>query len=259
MHVFFLTYLWLDTTALRLQIFEQGTKVDLASYYATCEASNYRVSHIQSGFAGKNKSNIKNGDFFYFSGKHMYETTQGEAYSKETAGKGGQRKLTYEEEDALVRDRLRKYMLAKAVVGKTRIQQITDKIKDGLESRVSGGTGFRRRMFALFDKSGKRLLALGFCTILLLFLPIPFSSHVGHALAGTGTVDPADFRMVCHDLGVKITETESLAVYGTSDVNGDGAMSFHEFLASYMGEVASGMQMNVDPLESPQNLLRTGS
>jgi len=72
-------------------------------------------------------------------------------------------------------------------------------------------------------------------------------------------VDPADFRMVCHDLGVRITETESLAVYGTSDVNGDGAMSFHEFLASYMGEVASGMQMNVDPLESPQNLLRTGS
>ena len=102
-------------------------------------------------------------------------------------------------------------------------------------------------------------LALGFCTILLLFLPVPFSSHVGHALAGTGTVDPADFRMVCHDLGVRITETESLAVYGTSDVNGDGAMSFHEFLASYMGEVASGMQMNVDPLESPQNLLRTGS
>lgn len=157
MHVFCLTYLWLDTTALRLHIFEQGTKVDLASNYATCEASNYRVSHIQSGFAGKNKSNIKNGDFFYFSGKHMYETTQGEAYSKETAGKGGQRKLTYEEEDALVRERLRKYMLAKAVVGKTRIQQITDKIKDGLESRVSGGTGFRRRMFALFDKSGKCL------------------------------------------------------------------------------------------------------
>jgi hypothetical protein len=118
--------------------------VDLASYYASCEASGYRVSHIQSGFAGKNKSNIKNGDFFYFSGKHMYETTQGEAYSKDTAGIQEHKKLTYEEEDALVRERLRKYLLAKAVVGKTRIAQISDKIKNG----------FRRRMFALFDKSG---------------------------------------------------------------------------------------------------------
>ncbi len=128
--------------------------MDLASYYASCEASGYRVSHIQSGFAGKNKSNIKNGDFFYFSGKHMYETTQGEAYSKDTAGIQEHKKLTYEEEDALVRERLRKYLLAKAVVGKTRIAQISDKIKNGLESRVSGGNGFRRRMFALFDKSG---------------------------------------------------------------------------------------------------------
>ena len=34
------------------QVYEQGTRVSLSSYYATCEANNYRVSHIQSGFAG---------------------------------------------------------------------------------------------------------------------------------------------------------------------------------------------------------------
>jgi hypothetical protein len=241
---------------LRQQIFEQGTKVDLASYYASCEASGYRVSHIQSGFAGKNKSNIKNGDFFYFAGKHMYETTQGEAYSKDTAGIQEHKKLTYEEEDLLVRERLRKYLLAKAVVGKTRIGQISDKIKHGLESRVSGGNGFRRRMFALFDKSGALFSPPDF---LIQFL---FWSHLlMPALAGKGTVDPTDFQQVCHDLGVTITETEALAVYGTSDVNGDGAMSFHEFLAAYMGEVATGMKMGADAAspESPQNLLRTGS
>lgn len=231
--------------------------MDLASYYATCEASGYRVSHIQSGFAGKNKSNIKNGDFFYFSGKHMYETTQGEAYSKDTAGIQEQKKLTYEEEDALVRERLRKYMLAKAVVGKTRIAQITEKIKYGLESRVSGGTGFRRRMFALFDKSGALLSPRDLFDSFNLF----WFRLLMLALAGKGTVDPTDFQQVCHDLGVTITETEALAVYGTSDVNGDGAMSFHEFLAAYMGEVASGMKMGAEAVspESSQNLLRTAS
>ena len=135
------------------QIYEQGTKVNLSSYYATCEANNYRVSHIQSGFAGKNKSNIQNGDLFYFSGKHMYETTQGEAYCRPD-NKTANEKISVEEEDERTKVRLRKYQVSKAVVGKTRIAQITEKIKTGLEARVSVGTGFRRRMFALFDKSG---------------------------------------------------------------------------------------------------------
>ena len=142
----------------RLQVYEQGTKVNLSSYYATCEAKNYRVSQIQSGFAGKNKSNIHNGDNYYFSGKHMYETTQGEAYCKQTSTSSAEEKLSVDEQEALQKGRLRKYQLSKAVVGKERIAQITDKIKHGLEARVSGGSGFRRRMFALFDKSGAHLM-----------------------------------------------------------------------------------------------------
>jgi hypothetical protein len=137
----------------RQQVFEQGTKVNLSSYYATCEAQNYRVSWIQSGFAGKNKSNIHNGDLYYFSGKHMYETTQGETYCRPES-KSNSNKMSVEQEDQLCKERLRKYAISKAVVGKARIGSITEKIKFGLEARVAGGTGFRRRMFALFDKSG---------------------------------------------------------------------------------------------------------
>ena len=69
---------------------------------------------------------------------------------------------------------------------------------------------------------------------------------------GTGTVNPSDFRLVCHDLGVTISETEAIAVYGTSDINGDGAMSFHEFLAAYMDEVATGMDMAPEDAASPK-------
>ncbi len=36
--------------------------------------------------------------------------------------------------------------------------------------------------------------------------------------SGTGTVDPIDFQHVCHDLGVPISETEAIAVYGSHDV-----------------------------------------
>ncbi len=228
----------------RLQVFEQGTKVNLSSYYATCEARNYRVSQIQSGFAGKNKSNIHNGDNYYFSGKHMYETTQGEAYSRPAPQSAAER-LSVDEEEAVRKERLRKYQVAKAVVGKVRIGQITNKIKYGLEARVSGGTGFRRRMFALFDKSGAQLVFAVECCP----RPLPFTltcctflTSSMFFLPGTGTVDPADFRLVCHDLGVAISEIEAIAVYGSADINGDGAMSFHEFLKAYMDEEAAGLE-----------------
>jgi hypothetical protein len=149
----------------RLQVYEQGTKVNLSSYYATCEANNYQVSHIQSGFAGKNKSSIYNGDHYYFSGKHMYDSTQVEAYrpSSELTGPKAA-KLSYEEEDQLVKDRLRKYAVARAVVGKARITEISTRIGEALEIRVAGGAGFRRRMFAIFDKNGDCLRTCHTCS-----------------------------------------------------------------------------------------------
>jgi len=147
----------------QMQVYDQGTKVNLSSYYDTCEAANYRISQIQSGFAGKNKSNIRNGDLYYFSGKHMYETTQSEAYCPPEK-KSEHEKLTYDEEMKLVKERLRKYAVSKAVVGKARIDAITLKLTQSLEARVSGGTGFRRRMFGIFDKNGERTLNI-FCAI----------------------------------------------------------------------------------------------
>ena len=131
--------------------------------------------------------------------------------------------------------------------------------------------------------------------------------------SGTGTVDPIDFQHVCHDLGVPISETEAIAVYGSHDVrcvsispchvsvfvsvpfvyyvcfcanvcttpharghththalcidawnaeriffftlqvNGDGAMSFQEFLAGYMGEIAIGMEKAPESLTMSRN------
>jgi hypothetical protein len=45
--------------------------------------------------------------------------------------------------------------------------------------------------------------------------------------SGTGTVDPIDFQHVCHDLGVPISETEAIAVYGSHDVRCVSISSCH--------------------------------
>lgn len=100
--------------------------MNLSSYYATSEARNWQVSWIQSGFAGKNKSTIQNGDLYYFSGKHMYETTNGETYGRPENTKAKVEKLSVEEEDLRVKNRLHTYAVAKAVVGKTRIGKNID-------------------------------------------------------------------------------------------------------------------------------------
>ena len=100
--------------------------MNLSSYYATSEARNWQVSWIQSGFAGKNKSTIQNGDLYYFSGKHMYETTNGETYGRPENTKAKVEKLSVEEEDLRVKNRLHTYAVAKAVVGKTRIGKTID-------------------------------------------------------------------------------------------------------------------------------------
>ena len=189
-----------------LQAYEQGSRVNLTSYYDASRASGWKVNPIQSGFAGKNESHGIPGDSYYFSGKQMYETTQLEAYKADIKGASNKPKLTAEEEYQEAQERLRTYAVARAVVGKRRVQEIISQIKEGLEVRVTGGNGFRRRMFALFDKDG------------------------------TGAVDPPDFQVVCRDLGIKISELEAVAVYGDADTNGDGAMSFNEFLARYLGE-----------------------
>lgn len=103
---------------------------------------------------------------------------------------------------------------------------------------------------------------------------------LAHCLAYPRALRPSTSEYLRCMAGVTITDLESVAVYGTAgettspfvfwgfwcrnymfddiilpnwtqckscqtDVNGDGAMSFHEFLASYMGETASGMDMGM--------------
>ena len=79
-----------------------------------------------------------------------------------------------------------------------------------------------------------------------LVTPVPgpshadFKRHLACVMSiGSASVTPSEFRLVCRDLGIIMTEIEAVAVYGAADVNGDGSMSFHEFLAQYMGEVSA--------------------
>jgi len=188
-----------------VDIYNQGTRVHLQSYYEACEANEYRDILIKAGYAGKNKSSVHVGDSFFYSGKHMYETTQREAYPNPSKpGEEEEQQQSKEDIEKERKERVRQYTMARAVVGSKRINSLVKQLAQKVENKVSGGTGLRRRMFTMFDKNG------------------------------TGEVDQMEFRGVCYDLGVKLTQTEAVALFGKCDVNGDGGMNFYEFLDAFM-------------------------
>mmetsp|Transcript_49591 Transcript_49591/g.116934 ORF Transcript_49591/g.116934 Transcript_49591/m.116934 type:complete len:482 (+) Transcript_49591:214-1659(+) len=188
-----------------VDIYQQGTRVHLKSYYDACEATNYRDILIKAGFAGKNKSSVHVGDSYFYSGKHMYETTQKEAFRDPKGNDDDEEEESEESIEKARTERMRQYTMARAVVGMDRINSLVKQLSQKVESKVSGGTGLRRRMFTMFDKNG------------------------------TGEVDQSEFRGVCYDLGVKLTQTEAVALFGKCDVNGDGGMNFYEFLDAFVG------------------------
>jgi len=189
--------------------FIQGTRVNMQDYYASCEAQEFKCLPIRSGFPAKNKSSVHLGDGFYFCGRHMYETTHKETFRpnedlRESASTFG----AIREED-----RVHKYASAQAIVGKGRMDELELQLSEKIISRVSGGGGLLRRMYATFDKNG------------------------------TGEVNPREFREVCLELGARLTDTEAMALFGRYDINGDGSMSYYEFLDAFLKEQSVGRDM----------------
>jgi len=184
------------------ETYVQGTRVNMQDFYASCEAQSFKCLPVRSGFPNKNKSSVHFGDGFYFSGRHMYDTTHKESFranEKEHDSSGAFGFVSDEE-------RVHKYAVAQAIVGKGRMDALEAQLSEKIINRVSGGGGLLRRMYATFDKNG------------------------------TGEVNPQQFREVCLELGARLSDTEAMALFGRYDINADGCMSYYEFLDAFLKE-----------------------
>jgi Ca2+-binding EF-hand superfamily protein len=55
---------------------------------------------------------------------------------------------------------------------------------------------------------------------------------------GNGTLDFNEFQRACADYKLKVTQEECESVFRIFDVNGDGSISFEEFMDAILGPLS---------------------
>ena len=53
---------------------------------------------------------------------------------------------------------------------------------------------------------------------------------------GSGKLDPTEFSEMLDKIGVQVEKLEMMKIYKRADVNGDGTVSFREFMAAFAND-----------------------
>ena len=153
---------------------------------ASLEAQNYdQLTIVKSGMPSKARSHIENGDRFYFSGRHMWETTYMDSYHHNRAPGEGEAPPTEPlalKDPATVRHR---YAVLQAVVGRRRLGELEALLREKLTRLLKSGETLSSA-FKLFDRDR------------------------------AGRVGLRDFAVIVRLLGIHVTETEARALFGRS-------------------------------------------
>ena len=151
----------------------------------TLEATNYdKLTIVKSGLPSKARSHINNGDRFYFSGRHMWETTYMDSYFRRheprSGGGGPPTEPLVPKDPATVRHR---YAVLQAVVGRRRLDALEALLREKLTRLLKSGETLSSA-FKVFDRDR------------------------------TGRVNLTDFSSIARLLGMYMTETEAQALFG---------------------------------------------
>ncbi|KAJ1471296.1 hypothetical protein T484DRAFT_1844740 [Baffinella frigidus] len=188
----------------------QGSRVDIAAYYTSLAARNYEQLLIKSV---KARSNIEMGDRYYFTGPHMWQTTQKESFGWSGADGGGDSsqkasgtKLKQQEVSSMKgpKDKAYKYKVVQAVVGTRRLDLLEKAVRAKLRS-LSGKVE-AVRMFKMYDR------------------------------AHTGYITPNEFLQFSRALGIQISATEATALFGRFDVTTGDDVTYDDFIDELLRE-----------------------
>jgi len=200
----------------------QGSKVDIIEYYKTLDACDYEQILIKSGSSKKARSYINMGDNFYYSGPHIWETTYQESYEEEPrllavqsdAGKVSLQSsldAAGEQQEVDVDEVTFRYRCIQAAVGKKRLDELEESIRQKVMARMGGGAGELLKSFKLFA-------------------------------SGKGEIGPNQLLSVVQELGININRREAFALFGRFDINKDGGIVYYEFVDSLLAKGESSAQ-----------------
>mmetsp|Transcript_3480 Transcript_3480/g.6933 ORF Transcript_3480/g.6933 Transcript_3480/m.6933 type:complete len:316 (-) Transcript_3480:79-1026(-) len=196
--------------------YRQGGRVNLGSYYSDQHRKMETMKRINPRAVTQKRNPVRNmsqvpfGDDYYYSGKHMFETTTKEAQAQANpppkhdlmmtsmAIRGDARELGYE------------YKIAHAMIGATRLDLLHKEVAERVQAKVVTGNKDMIRMFNFFAK--KR-------------------SGSGHVSIGH-----KEFLGIVQKLEVYMTEREACALFGRYDKECSGAKSYFEFIDLFFDE-----------------------
>jgi len=204
------------TTMERLERqYVQGGPVNLASYYDDQQRRVERLKRenpraiTQKRNPVRNISQVPFGDYFYYTGKHMFETTTTETYGhKDSVSARSPADVLRQSEEE--HDLAYQYKVAHAMVGRARLDLLHRQVGERVQAKVITGNKDMIRMFNFFAQHKKGM--------------------------GHGVIGHKQFLCIAQKLGVYMTEREACALFGRYDAEVRGALTYFEFISLYFDE-----------------------
>jgi len=255
----------------RFRQYTQGTPVNLAEYYEDQKrkVDRMRIENpkalTQKKNPIRNASQIRFGDYFYYSGKHMYDTTSTESYEEaklqqkpdglsptsrtlrlKTPDTTRASTATPDHDSPLRRQEslLDEYGRAKSPFIKskhTNIAKTPEPNEDehiGYRYRVAqalvGNARLDRLHGDVSDRVTSKVVSGNKDMFIMFNLFAMTSKTLGH-----GVIGYQEFQNICQKLGVYMTVREALALFGRYDAMSEalnGYLSYFDFIKAFFGE-----------------------
>jgi hypothetical protein len=196
----------------------QGSQMEIDAFYRAVAEEMRQVKEAYAAHGKKvvlknrvrNSSNIKWGDTFVWAGPHMFYSTYEDTFIDEEKRQTYLHQVGKDDRDMHNAIRQQEYMVAKMVCTPERVRHLRYQLRAKLQERTSCGQREIYNKFKALDRNN------------------------------SGGVDMYEFTQVLEWFGMKIGKREVIALFGEYDLDGDGTVTYQEFLTA--------IQQNLDEL-----------
>lgn len=188
----------------------QGSQMEIDAFYRAVaqEMKDVKEAYAKAGKTVvqknrvRNASNIKWGDNFVWSGPHMFYSTYEDTFIDEEKRETYLHQVGKEDRDVHNAIRQQEYLVAKMVCTPERVRHLRYQLRAKLQERTSCGQREIYNKFKALDRNN------------------------------SGGVDMYEFTQVLEWFGMKCTKREVIALFGEYDLDGDGTVTYQEFLTA---------------------------
>ena len=221
----------LETSLTHQKDYVQGSRVNLMSYYEDQSRKLEKAKRENPKSVTQRKNPVRNiskvpfGDTFYYSGKHMFETTSKESqdyHQHMPPAKRFEASISSMQQRSAKEALSYQYKVAHAMVGKLRLNLLHKLTGEMVQAKVITGNKDMIKMFNFF--AAQKEQGVG--------------GHAAHV-----TIGYKEFLKIAQKLGVYMTEREACALFGRYDTGCDGSLTYFQFIDLFFDE---GERVKVD-------------